>query len=420
MSVNATRRPEPRGRLGGVRVVEVVRSPAGWGFAVITITLVATLVRLLIIAHSHGGTDLRQYTYYSRLALHGVNPFAPPQSGLFPPFDSNNPPLEVAAFTGLLAIHDSPTTIRLLFVVSDALLLLLIGFRYRRSRGWRIGFMVFYGFNPFVLFAYTAFAEDKTLLVLGIACWLLALERDREWSAWAAATALTVFKFLGAFAMPALALHSWRRRRVRALLPIGAFVIAFLLSNLPWFPQSLDAFSRRDARLAVNPPLHASPTLLLSRIGVYAPIEAKLLTGAAIITVLGLFATRRIEVREAVVWSLVAGYIFLPDDAFNRLLLITLPFMLLLELSLRRWIAIWVVSALAALGAVIATRGVPHELTAIAGPLRAVFAHESTVCHVLWMNLLPALVIAYYLIDRRAGRAPVCGSPARGIEQPVA
>ncbi len=397
-------------RFGGERMLEAVRRPAGWRFAVVGITLLAVAVRLLIIAHSHGGDDLRMYTYFSRLPLHGVNPFAPPPTGMFPAVDSNNPPLEVALFTGLLAIHNSPSTLRLLFVASDALLLLLIGLCFPRTRRWRLAFMLFYGFNPFVLFSYTAFAEDKTLLFLGIACWLLALERDREWAGWAAATALTVFKFLGAFAAPVLAVHSWRSRHARALLPIGAFIVAFLLSNLPWFPQSLDAFSRRDARLAINPPIHASPTLVLARIGVYAPVEAKLLTAVGIAAVFVLFAARRIEVREAVVWSLVAGYVFLPDDAFNRLLLITLPFLLLLDLSLWRWLTVWVVSCVAALGAVVATRGVPHELSAVAGPLRTVFAHESTLRHVLWMNLLLALVIAYYLIDRRAGRAPVGGA----------
>jgi hypothetical protein len=405
----------PHRKLSVKKVEHVLRRPAGWRAGVIAVALGAFLVRLLIIAHSHGGADLRIYTYFSRLALHGLNPFALQPNEPIPLVDANSPPLEVAAFAALLAIHDSPTTLRVAFALADVAVVLLIGLRFPRPRRWRAAFIVFYAFNPFVLFSWTVFAEDKTLLFLGIAAWVLALERGREWTAWAAATALTVFKFLGAFAVPALALHSFRTRRWRALAPIGASLGIFLLSNLPWFPKSLDAFTRRDARLALNPPIHESPTLLLSRLGIYAPIEAKLLTAVAIVTVLGFFAARRIDICEAVVWSLFAGYVFLPDDPFNRLLLITLPFMLILDFSIARWIAIWVVSSVAALAGVVATRGVPHELSAIAGALRTLFAHEETVRLTLWMNLLPALVLAFYFADRRSPR-----TRARPIAMPSA
>ena len=191
--------------------------------------------------------------------------------------------------------------------------------------------MLFYGFNPFILVAFTAFAEDKTLLFLGIACWVLALERDSEIGSWLAAAALTAFKFLGAFAAPALALRSWRRDGTRAVIPVAAYGAVFLLSNAPWFPDSLHAFSRRNVRLGIDPPIHASPWLLVSRAGLYAPAEAKLALVVSIVAVLALYAARRIEIREAVIFSLFAGYVFLPDDAFNRLILITLPFLLLLK-----------------------------------------------------------------------------------------
>jgi hypothetical protein len=396
------------GRFSGPRnrIVEAVGSPVQWRAAhwrsvVIGIALCAFVLRLLIMAHSHGGNDLRIYTYFSRLPLHGLDPFAAPHGGLFPPSQSDQPPVEVAVFAGLLAIHDSPVTLRVLFAIADVAVLLLIGLRYERPRSWRLGFMLFYAFNPFVLFAWTVFAEDKTVLFLGIAVWLLALERDRQWLAWGAASALTVFKYLGAFAAPALAWHSYRTRRWRGLAPVAMYVVVFLLSNVPWFPHSLNAFSRRDARLAINPPIHASPTLVLSRLGIYAPVEAKLLTAAAVLTVLGLFVARRIDQREVVLWSIFAGYLFLPDDAFNRLLLITLPFMLILRYSSARWVTIWIVSSITALAGVIATRGVPHALSPIGAPLRAVFAHEGTIRHVAWMSLLPVLILAFYFQDRR-------------------
>jgi hypothetical protein len=384
-----------------------LRRPGGWRLAVIVITLLAVVVRLLIIAHSHGGSNLAIYTYFSRLALHGANPFNPPLHGAINPVHSNSPPLEVAVFTALLAVHNSPTTLRLLFVLGDVAVLLLVGLCFPRPRRWRLAFMLFYAFNPFVLLAWTAYAQDKTLLFFGIAVLLLSLERGRVWVAWLALTALAAFKFLGAFAVPALAVHSFRKRRWWALAPVAAFLVLLALSNLPWFPKSLDAFSRRDALLAIDPPLHASPTLLLARLGIYAPIEAKLLPTAATIVVLWLFFVRRIDIREAVAWSLFAGYVFLPDDDFDRMLLIALPFLLMLDLSVGRWVVVWVLSSLAALAGEVATHGVPHELSALAGTLRTLFAHQGTVRYVLWMNLLPAVVLTYYLLDRRAGRAPV-------------
>ena len=374
---------------------------------VIAIALLALLARVAIIASSHGGDDLRMYTYFSRVALHGGNPFAPPHGGLYPAVDSNNPPVEVAVFTGLLAIHDSPTTLRMLFALADVGTILLLGLAFARPWRWRLAFALFYAFNPFLLFAFTTFGEDKTLLFAGICLWMLALERRNEWGAWIAATALTVFKFLGAFAIPAMALDTYRRRRWWVLAPLAMFVVAFALSNLPWISHSLDAFTRRNQRLGLNPPLHASPMLVLARLHLYATIEPKLLTAAAILGVLALFAARKIEIREAVAFSLFAGYIFLPDDAFNRLLLIALPLMLLLDYTLARWIAIWVITSVAALGAVVATRGVPSRLHGLGDPLRSVFAHEGTARHALWMLLPTALVLALYLYDRRAGRAPI-------------
>ena len=372
---------------------------------VIAIALLALLARVAIIANSHGGDDLRMYTYFSRVALHGGNPFAPGAHGLYPPVDSNNPPLEVAAFTGLLALHDSPTTLRVLFALADVGVVLVIGMAFARPWRWRLAFAAFYAFNPFLLFAWTAFGEDKTLLFLGICAWMLALERGRDWGAWLVATGLAVFKFLGAFAVPALALDTFRRRRWAVIAPALLFLVVFALSNLPWLPHSLDAFSRRNQRLGLNPPLHASPMLILFRLHIYDPLEPKLLTAAAILVVLALFAARRIDMREALALSLFAGYIFLPDDAFNRLLLIALPLMLLLELSLARWIAIWAISCVAALGAVVATRGVPHVLHGIAGPLRTLFGTEGTARHALWMLLLTAFVFGLYVTDRARANA---------------
>jgi triacylglycerol esterase/lipase EstA (alpha/beta hydrolase family) len=45
----------------------LVDDGTGWTATVIALTAVAVLVRLVIIAHSHGGEDLRMYVYFRRL-----------------------------------------------------------------------------------------------------------------------------------------------------------------------------------------------------------------------------------------------------------------------------------------------------------------------------------------------------------------
>ncbi|MDQ6745270.1 MAG: hypothetical protein M3Z27_04530 [Actinomycetota bacterium] len=379
----------------------LLRDKAAWRGAVLLLAAAAFIVRMVIIAHTHGGEDLKLYTYFSRLALHGVNPFASPRGGTFPPIDGNNPPTEVAAFSALLGIHNSPTTLRVLFAAADSAVIWLIGWYYPRPKRWKVAFLTFYAVNPFVLLSWTVYAEDKTILFLGVVAWLLALERARDWYAWAAAAALAVFKFLGVFALPAMAYHSVKKDRLRAVWPIAATSVAFLASNLPWFPDSLDAFSRRNLRLDIVPPFHASPTLLLSRLGLYTPLEAKLFPVLATVVILFMLSRQRIDIRHAVAWSLLAGYIFLPDDAFNRLLLITLPFMLISSFSVRVWLAVWLVSLIAALAALVATRGVPHVLVPIGSLLAGLFGHEGTLRHVLWMNILPVLVILSHVSGRR-------------------
>jgi hypothetical protein len=393
--------------------VRLGRDERGWRVAVVLIALGAAVVRLVIIAHTRGGADLRIYTYFSRLGLHGINPFNPPTHGEYPPLQSDNPPVEIALLAGLLAIHNAPVTLRLLFVASDVILVVFVGLCFPRSRQWRAAFIVFYAFNPFVLIAWTAFAEDKTIVLLGITVWLWALATQREWTSWVMATLLTAFKFLGTYAAPQLAVDSFRRRGRAAIWPVSLFAAGFLLSYLPWFPHSLDTLSRRNVRLAANPPIHASWTLLLSRLGIYAPIEAKILTIAGIVLVFAQYVVRRIDISQAVVWSIFAGFIFLPNNAFNRLLLITLPFMLITEFSQLQWVAIWIVASVSALAALIATRGVPHALHALANPLTTLFAKEATVRHVLWMSLLPTLVIGFHVINCSTKPAEPDGQRAR-------
>jgi hypothetical protein len=50
---------------------------------------------------------------------------------------------------------------------------------------------------------------------------------------------------------------------------------------------------------------------------------------------------------------------------------------------------------------------VPRALAGVGGPLRTLFAVEGTLRHVLWMNLLPMLVVAFYFADRHRPAASI-------------
>lgn len=378
----------------------------GWRWRAIVgaLALLAFLVRLALIAHSHGGSDLRNYTYFARLAFHGHDPYTPPALGAFAPSFANSPPVEFGIFDLLLHIKNSPTTLRCVFALADVATLLLVGLASDRRRTWRLAFMLFFAFDPFVLISWTVFAEDKTIIFFWIALLVIALDADRLYLSWFSITVLTVFKFLGVFAAPVLTVASWRRRQLVALAPIMGFVVISVLSNAFWFPHSLKAFSRRNGRVAIDPPIHASPTMVLSKLGIYATWEVKLLMIVLLLTILIAFLYKRLTIPEATIWSLFAGYVFLPDDSFDRLLLISLPFLLLISLSWIQWVILWIWSCVTALGAEIAVRGAPHALHFATGPLQTVFGRDGTIAHTIWMNSFVALVLGLYAIARHRGR----------------
>ena len=377
-----------------------------WRWSVIGLAVVALLVRALLIAHSHGGSDLRNYTYFARLALAGHDPYLPPAHGAFGATFADSPPLEYGVFSLLLRLHDSPTTLRILFAVADAGVILLVGLRWPAPRSWRAAFVVFYALNPLVLISWTVYAEDKTLLFLALAVLLLSVAQRRELTSWLAATALTAFKVLGAFLVPALLVDTVRQDRTRGLRFLAGFVILVAASSLAWFPDGLRAFTHRNGRLGAYLPIHSSPMLLVSRIGLYAGFEPTLLAAIAITAVVVLLILRRLELAEALALSLLGGYIFLPDDSFGRLLLVALPFMLLVSPTWRQWAAVWVLTTIAAIAAAIETQGVPHALAPISGTLRTAFSHESTVRSVLWLNAPVVAILWTYLVQRRHGSTP--------------
>lgn len=365
----------------------------------------ALLLRLVLIAGTDGGSDLQIYTWFGHLGLHGVNPYDAPAGGPIEPRFADSPPLEFALFAALLKLHDSADTLRVFFALCDAGTVLLIGLAFPFARAWRWRVAVFYALNPFVLTAWTGFSEDKTLLFLLIAALLLALLRDRLDWAWAATAALTALKFLGAFFAPVLALHTLRARGRRGLIPIALCLLAVVLTCLIWFPDSLHMLDNRRERANLPAPMHASPLLFVDRVGLYATWQPQALALLSLLAVLALWWRERIDVREGVVLSIAAGYVWLPDQPSNRILLVLLPFLLLADLSRAAWLLLWAASIPAALAVIEESRDLPAGLAGPIGP-------SGSLRQVVWLHL-PLLVVAIaWIRDRsREARASASVSP---------
>src|ERR687885_2923473 len=139
-----------------------------WPVVVAAVAGAALVVRLAVIAVSGGGADLTVYVYFARLAAAGQNPWDAPAGGAVPPDQAVNLPVEDLVLGWLLRLWDSPDALRVLFALADATTIAVVGMWPGRTRGWRLGVMTFLGFSPFVLYSWTAHAEDKTLLPLGI------------------------------------------------------------------------------------------------------------------------------------------------------------------------------------------------------------------------------------------------------------
>jgi hypothetical protein len=367
---------------------------ATWPTRVALLAVAALVVRLVIVAVTDGGSDLTIYHYFGGLGLHGPNPYDAPLGGPIEPRFADSPPLEFALFAGLLALHDSATTLRIFFALCDAGTILLIGLAFPYARAWRWRLLLFYAFNPFVLTAWTAFAEDKTLLFLLIAALLLSLEGGRLAAAWAATAALTALKFLGAFFAPVLALHTLRRLGRRGLFPIAVCAAAVALTCLLWFPDSLHMLDNRRARAAMPEPIHASPMLFLSHVGLYVTWLPQVLMGLSLLAVLVLYVREKLDVSEAVVLSIAAGYVYLPDQPSNRILLVLLPFLLLHDPSRRAWLLLWLASLPAAAAVIEASRDLPPGIASVIGP-------SGSLRQVVWLHL-PLLIVVVSWIRKRS------------------
>jgi hypothetical protein len=378
----------------------IVSRDSSWRWLVIGVAALALVVRLGLIAGTGGGFNLRIFYWFGDLVARGINPYhAPPGSGAHDPQYGDNPPMELIVFAGLLKIHNSPDTLRVFFALVDVSVIALVGFLYPLARIWRANFILFYGFNPLLLEEWTAFADDKAILLALIILVLLGLEQGRLALSWSATAVLVAFKWLGVFFLLPLALESRRRVSGMAMALGGAAFVAFVaLWQLPYFPDNLEAFSRRSDRISIDPPIHASPTQVLSHIGIYSSAIPRVFIVVSLLAVYLLFALRRLDAREAVVLSIFCSYVALPDEGANRMLLITLPFLFIVAMTARRWLALWAVSLLAAAAVLVEFRNTPIDL------VEQVFGSYGSLKHVLFANAVMALVVFYYLKDRLSPR----------------
>jgi hypothetical protein len=399
------------------RLDQTLSREESWRRLVIAVAALALVVRIGLIAGTGGGFNLRIFYWFGDLVARGINPYhAPPGTGAHDPQYGDNPPMELIVFAGLLKIHNSPDTLRVFFALMDAVVILLVGFLYPLGRVWRANFIVLYGFNPLLLEEWTGFADDKAILFALIVVVLLGLEQGRLALSWGATAVLIAFKWLGvAFVLP-LALHSARRVSRRALaLGAGAFVAFIAAWQIPYFPDNLEAFSRRSDRISIDPPIHASPTQILSHLGIYSSAIPRVFIVVSLLAVYALFVYRRLDVREAVVLSVFCSYVALPDEGANRMLLITLPFLFIVAMTPRRWLALWAVSFLAAAAVLVEFRNVPIDL------VEKIFGSYGSLKHVLFANTVMALVVFYYVRDKlsRSQRSSAASSASSTESSPT-
>jgi hypothetical protein len=376
--------------------------------AFLVVVLVGSVIAraLCILGDRAGGDDLQIYTYFARLVLRGRNPYDAPETGPIDPAYGDNPVGELGFFAGVLALYDSRTALRVVFVSADLAVLTLLAFGYVRTRWWKAQLMVFYAFNPLVLHQWAVNGDDKTVLVAVIVAMLVALERRRFGAAWLAATVLGLLKWLSAyFFVPLVLLTARSLGGMRTVLLAAASVLVVAASMVPYFPDSLTPIARRRERLELEPG-HASFTNLLEELGVYHSAMVNVMTAGVILAILVLFVKSRIDMREAVVLSVAAAFLPLPDNGVNRLLFVALPFLLVMRLSNARMAALWIASLVTLVGTVVTTekfRSAADDVPLGTTLVDLIGPFGSTQFVVLG-NVFLISVLALYGFDRLRGR----------------
>ena len=378
---------------------------------------------MIVVTGSHADNNLQIYYYFSDLFRHGSDPYHAPAAGHIAPVYGDNPPGLFALFAGFLSLHDSAVTLRLLFAAADAGVIAAVGLLYPRTQSFRLGFMLFYAFNPLVLLDWTISAQDKTITFLLIVLVLAAVDLGRPRLCWIAAAVLAAIKWMtGFFILP---LVTWTLRvlpRRKALTLLAGSALFFLIANLPFFPDNLLAYERRSTRTGYDPPIFESVTRLLAAAHLYTPLIPKVLGPLLVVSIWALYETGRLRIPETIALSLFAAYVLLPDQSSDRILLITLPLILVTRTTTARWALFWAVSVFAAVGgygSLVGGSDYTNRFPALPGSVLDVVG-ASGLHDVITQNLLLALVLVFFLKDRLPTFAPVAAWRARRSDRAVA
>jgi hypothetical protein len=371
---------------------------------VIALAALAFALRLVIAAGTGGGEDLRLYHAFGGLVNDGFNPYHLPPGFPFPSRFADNLPGELLIFAGVLKLHDAAFSLRVLFALADAGVILLVGLAWPRPRSWRAAFVAFYAFCPLVLGSWTATSEDKTLLFLLFAGTILAVELGRPAWGWAGTTALAAIKGFSLFFAPMLALHTLRVRGWRyAAISVAVAALALAIAHLPWFPDDLDAYSHRSDRTRYPTPGAAAITQVLGRLHIYDPAVARIGVPLLLVAIFVLFWRHVIGIAESMVLASAATLVLQPDHAYTRCLFAALPFLLILRTNTRRWVVIWVVATLASIAIYFQQE-------------RGQLGGYGSMAHVICANAFFFLMFGYYLRDKWTGAGVVSRQPLSGHE----
>ncbi|MGH9141059.1 MAG: hypothetical protein ACRD3J_05510, partial [Thermoanaerobaculia bacterium] len=191
-----------------------------WRQIVVGCALVVFAIRAVLSLGGFGDSaDLAIYSYFGRFVAHGINPYhvapLPSAGGAI----ADEPIFEFVLYAGLLRLWDSPTTLRLFFALCDAATIVAIGLFLPRTRAWRAGAMLFLGFNPLPILAWSYIPEDKSLVILLVVLTIAAAERSRHHLVWMTTGLLAALKWMGPFFAIPLLVEESRRTGRRAIWP---------------------------------------------------------------------------------------------------------------------------------------------------------------------------------------------------------
>jgi hypothetical protein len=206
---------------------------------------------------------------------------------------------------------------------------------------------------------------------------------------------------MGLFFVAPLIAHAAKGRR-EVLGYAGLFLVLFAAAHIPYFPENLRAYEYRMDR-AQTQPAHSSIMLVPSSLGLYHPIQVKVLIVLSVGTVYWLFYRRRLSIQETIVLAAFGGYAFSPEISLDRILLITFPILFIIRLTRSRMVVIAVVTLLTGVVTAIAMKGLPFGLDETlygAASRRLVLGDVGTVQHALWANLFPAVLLIFYYRDK--------------------